>query len=93
MGIHKLLVVDKEDLFAAFTTLSDIERIMEESREHVKPARDSKFRLLCGAAVSVPRKQDGEIDRKNLHAHIEEMVEQGLDVVAVSTAHGHTGGG
>ena len=65
---------------------------MEESREHVKPARDSKFRLLCGAAVSVPRKQDGEIDRKNLHAHIEEMVEQGLDAVAVSTAHGHTKG-
>ena len=92
MGIHKLLVVDKEDRLRGLYTLSDIERIMEESREHVKPARDSKFRLLCGAAVSVPRKQDGEIDRKNLHAHIEEMVEQGLDVVAVSTAHGHTKG-
>jgi len=92
MGIHKLLVVDKEDRLRGLYTLSDIERIMEESREHVKPARDSKFRLLCGAAVSVPRKQDGEIDRDNLHTHIDEMVEQGLDVVAVSTAHGHTKG-
>jgi IMP dehydrogenase len=92
MGIHKLLVVDKEDRLRGLYTLSDIERIMEESREHVKPARDSKFRLLCGAAVSVPRKQDGEIDRDNLHTHIDEMVGQGLDVVAVSTAHGHTKG-
>jgi len=92
MGIHKLLVVDKEDRLRGLYTLSDIERIMEESREHVKPARDSKFRLLCGAAVSVPRKPDGEIDRDNLHTHIDEMVGQGLDVVAVSTAHGHTKG-
>ena len=54
MGIHKLLVVDKEDRLRGLYTLSDIERIMEESRDHVKPARDSNFRLLCGAAVSVP---------------------------------------
>lgn len=92
MGIHKLLVVDKEDRLRGLYTLSDIERIMEESREHVKPARDSKFRLLCGAAVSVPRKTDGEMDQDNLHEHVAEMVEQGLDVVAVSTAHGHTKG-
>jgi IMP dehydrogenase len=92
MGIHKLLVVDKEDRLRGLYTLSDIERIMEESREHVKPARDSKFRLLCGAAVSIPRKNDGEIDQDNLHGHIGEMVEQGLDIVAVSTAHGHTKG-
>ena len=38
MGIHKLLVVDKEDRLRGLYTLSDIERIMEESREHVKPA-------------------------------------------------------
>jgi IMP dehydrogenase len=92
MGIHKLLVVDKEDRLRGLYTLSDIERIMEESREHVKPARDSKFRLLCGAAVSIPRKNDGKIDQDNLHGHIGEMVEQGLDIVAVSTAHGHTKG-
>ena len=92
MGIHKLLVVDKEDRLRGLYTLSDIERIMEESRDHVKPARDSNFRLLCGAAVSVPRNADGEMDKDNLHQHIEEMTEKGLDIIAVSTAHGHTKG-
>ena len=92
MGIHKLLVVDKEDRLRGLYTLSDIERIMEESRDHVKPARDSNFRLLCGAAVSVPRNSDGDMDKDNLHQHIEEMTEKGLDIIAVSTAHGHTKG-
>ena len=55
MGIHKLLVVDKEDRLRGLYTLRDIERIMEENRDHLKPARDEKFRLLCGAAVSTPR--------------------------------------
>lgn len=92
MGIHKLLVVDKQDKLKGLYTLSDIERIMEDSREHVKPARDSSFRLLCGAAVSVPRDDKGEIDCDSLHSHVGEMAEKGLDVVAVSTAHGHTKG-
>ena len=92
MGIHKLLVVDKEDRLRGLYTLSDIERIMEENRDHLKPARDSKFRLLCGAAVSTPRQKDGRLDKESLGLHISEMVEQGLDVVAVSTAHGHTKG-
>jgi IMP dehydrogenase len=90
MGIHKLLVVDKEDRLRGLYTLSDIERIMEENRDHLKPARDSKFRLLCGAAVSTPRKRDGTLDKDSLGQHVSEMVEQGLDSVAVSTAHGHT---
>ncbi len=92
MGIHKLLVVDKEDRLRGLYTLSDIERIMEENREHLKPARDSKFRLLCGAAVSTPRQKDGQLDEESLGYHVSEMVEQGLDAVAVSTAHGHTKG-
>ena len=65
---------------------------MEENREHLKPARDSKFRLLCGAAVSTPRQKDGQLDKESLGYHVSEMVEQGLDAVAVSTAHGHTKG-
>ena len=92
MGIHKLLVVDKEDRLRGLYTLSDIERIMEENRDHLKPARDSKFRLLCGAAVSTPRQKDGQLDKESLGYHVSEMVEQGLDAVAVSTAHGHTKG-
>ena len=92
MGIHKLLVVDNKDRLRGLYTLSDIERIIEENRDHLKPARDSKFRLLCGAAISTPRKKDNSIDKNALLEHIGEMVEQGLDAIAVSTAHGHTKG-
>ncbi len=92
MGIHKLLVVDQEDRLRGLYTLSDIERIMGENRDHLKPARDSKFRLLCGAAVSIPLQKNGQLDKESLSNHIFDMVEQGLDAVAISTAHGHTKG-
>ena len=92
MGIHKLLVVDDKDRMRGLYTLSDIERIMDESNDHLKPSRDSNFRLLCGAAVSVPRDEQGNIQRDPLIEHVEEMLHQGLNLVAVSTAHGHTKG-
>ena len=92
MGIHKLLVVDEEDRMCGLYTLSDIERIMDESSDHLKPSRDTNFRLLCGAAVSVPRDDDGSILRDSLVEHVGEMVDQGLNLVAISTAHGHTKG-
>jgi IMP dehydrogenase len=90
IGIHKLLVVDKEDHLKGLFTLSDIERITQERSLRTKPARDSKFRLVCGAAVMAPRTDEGQLDTKALLAHTEALVERGLDVVAVSTAHGHT---
>ncbi len=92
MGIHKLLVVDEEDRLCGLYTLSDIERIMGETRDHLKPSRDDNFRLLCGAAISAPRNSDGELDRENLLGHVGAMRNEGLDVVAISTAHGHTKG-
>ena len=92
MGIHKLLVVDEEDRMRGLYTLSDIERIMDESSDHLKPSRDSNFRLLCGAAVSVPRDDDGNVRKDLLIDHVGEMLDQGLNLVAVSTAHGHTKG-
>ena len=73
-------------------TLSDIERISEESRAHVRPTRDANFRLRVGVAVSVPRRPDGEIDRDRFLAHAAALVEEGADALAVSTAHGHTKG-
>lgn len=90
IGIHKLLVVDGEDRLKGLFTLSDIERISQERSLQTKPARDAKFRLLCGAAVSAPRKADGAIDKDQLLAHVEALVDRGLDAIAVSTAHGHT---
>ncbi len=92
LGIHKLLVVDDQDRLCGLFTLSDIERITEESRTAVKPARDSQFRLVCGAAVSAPRTADGELDRDRFLGHVSALIEEGVDAIAISTAHGHTEG-
>ncbi len=91
-GIHKLLVVDADDRLRGLFTLSDIERINEESRANVKPARDEQFRLVCGAAITALRKPDGSMDRDRIVGHVGTLVDEGLDVLAVSTAHGHSVG-
>jgi len=91
-GIHKLLVVDEEDRLQGLFTMSDIERINQERNAQFKPARDASFRLICGAAVSATRNAFGELDRKRILTHAEGLVERGVDVIAVSTAHGHSKG-
>jgi IMP dehydrogenase len=91
-GIHKLLVVDDADRLRGLFTMSDIERITAERSAQVKPARDGKFRLLCGAAIATTRKADGTLDDQRIVAHVGALVERGADVIAVSTAHGHTKG-
>ncbi len=88
IGINKLLVVDAKDRLRGLFTLSDVESIAAESKASLKASRDEQFRLRAGAAVSVPRKPDGEIDRDHLVAHLGAMVAEGLDAVAISTAHG-----
>ncbi len=92
VGQNKLLVVDAKNKLRGLFTLSDIERISEESRAHVRPTRDSGFRLRVGVAISVPRNADGEIDRARFLAHAAALVEEGADALAISTAHGHTKG-
>src|SRR6266446_78506 len=91
-GIHKLLVVDDDDHLHGLFTMSDVERITQERNAQFRPARDAHFRLLCGAAVSATRNAFGELDRQRILAHAGGLVERGADVVAVSTAHGHTKG-
>ncbi|MDE0819558.1 MAG: IMP dehydrogenase [Opitutales bacterium] len=91
-GIHKLLVVDDDDRLCGLYTLSDIDRIKGEARSQIRPARDDNFRLLCGAAVSPKRTPSGQLDRDAFARHIGEMVDERLDLVAISTAHGHTEG-
>ncbi|HAM70849.1 MAG TPA: malate dehydrogenase [Verrucomicrobiales bacterium] len=91
-GIHKLLVVDNSDHLHGLFTMSDVERITQERKAQFKPARDSHFRLLCGAAVSATRNAFGELDRDRILKHVEGLVERGVDVIAVSTAHGFTKG-
>jgi len=92
IGIHKLLVVDRQDCLRGLFTLSDIERITQERSLQTKPARDEKFRLLCGAAISAPRSSSGELDKDALLSHAGSLVDRGVDAIAVSTAHGHTRG-
>jgi IMP dehydrogenase len=92
LGIHKLLVVDDKDKLYGLITLSDVERITQERLAQFKPARDSRFRLICGAAVSATRNAFGELDRDRILSHVSALVERGVDVIAVSTAHGHTKG-
>src|SRR3989442_3952833 len=91
-GIHKLLVVDEQDHLHGLFTMSAIERITQERNAQFKPARDPQFRLVCGAAVSATRTAFGELDRNRILAHVGALVERGVDVVAVSTAHGHSQG-
>ena len=91
-GIHKLIVVDAEDRLHGLFTMSDIERITLERSAQVKPARDAHFRLICGAAVSATRNAKGDLDRDRIVQHVGALMDRGVDVVAVSTAHGHSVG-
>jgi IMP dehydrogenase len=92
LGIHKLLVVDGEDRLRGLFTLSDIERITQEKAAPLKPGRDSQFRLVCGAAVSATRNSTGELDQGRIVQHVGGLVERGVDVIAISTAHGFSKG-
>ena len=85
------MVDDKDNLRGLFT-MSDVERITQERNAQFKPARDEHFRLVCGAAVSATRNAFGDLDRERILTHVGGLVERGADVVAVSTAHGHTKG-
>ncbi len=92
LGIHKLLVVNDDDVLCGLFTLSDIERIEEESQRSVKPARDSEFRLLCGAAIAAHRDETGALDRDRILGHVTRLVDEGVDAIAISTAHGFSKG-
>jgi len=92
VGIHKLLVVDEEDRLRGLFTLSDIERINDERDSTLKPARDDQFRLLCGASIAATRTRDGDFDFDAIVSHAGRLVDEGLDVAAISTAHGFSKG-
>ncbi len=92
VGIHKMLVVDDADHLCGLVTFSDVERITTEAKSRRKPARDAHFRLVVGAALSPVRHPDGELDHRRILAQVGALVEENVDCVAVSTAHGHTTG-
>ncbi|MFA6289239.1 MAG: IMP dehydrogenase [Opitutaceae bacterium] len=92
VGIHKMLVVDDNDHLRGLATFSDIDRILTESKSGRKPSRDADFRLVVGAAIAPVRKPDGSLDREKIISHVGQLVDEHIDAVAVSTAHGHTAG-
>jgi len=92
VGIHKVLVVDERDHLCGLVTISDVERITSEAKTRRKAARDAEFRLVAGAAISPVRKANGTLDRDKIIAQVGALVDEAVDVVAVSTAHGHTAG-
>jgi IMP dehydrogenase len=91
-GVNKLIVVDEKDNLRGLFTMTDIERITLERKAQFRPARDAQYRLVCGAAISTSRNATGDLDRERILGHVSALIERGVDVVAVSTAHGHTKG-
>lgn len=75
--IEKLLVVDGHNRLKGLITTRDLEK----ARQHPNAARDSRGRLLVGAAVGV-----GADSEKRVAA----LVAAGADMVVIDTAHGHS---
>jgi IMP dehydrogenase len=92
IGLNKMLVVDDAGHLRGLVTSSDVERITAESKARRKPARDANFRLVVGAALAPVRKPSGELDRDKILSHVGNLMDESIDAVAVSTAHGHTAG-
>ena len=77
--IEKLPLVDEQGVLKGLLTVKDIQK----ARLFPLASKDSKGRLLVGAAVGV-----GE----DLEERLQLLVDAGLDVVVVDTAHGHSAG-
>ena len=75
--IEKLLVVDKKGNLKGLITIKDIEK----AGRFPNAAKDSKGRLLVGAALGITQ---------NPEQHIEDLVRVGLDVLVIDSAHGHS---
>ena len=75
--IEKLLVVDDKGKCIGLITVKDIEK----SQLHPNASKDKKGRLIVGAAIGV-----GE---EAIH-RAEQLVDAGVDVLVIDTAHGHS---
>ena len=75
--IEKLLVVDESDRCVGLITVKDIEK----STLYPQASKDAQGRLMVGAAVGTG---NTGVER------VEAMMDAGLDVVVVDTAHGHS---
>jgi len=74
--IEKLPLVDDNNVLKGLITIKDIEKAIQ----FPDAAKDSQGRLLCGAAVGIS---------KDTFERAEALVQAGIDVLVVDSAHGH----
>lgn len=74
--VEKLPLVDAEGRLKGLVTIKDIQK----ARQYPNAAKDDRGRLLVGAAVGVTGAMMNRVDA---------LVEAGVDVVVVDSAHGH----
>ncbi|MGL5869297.1 MAG: IMP dehydrogenase [Clostridium chrysemydis] len=77
--IEKLPLVDSEGNLKGLITIKDIEK----ARIFPNAAKDSKGRLLCGAAVGVTG---------DMMERVDALYKAKVDVITIDTAHGHSRG-
>ncbi|MCJ7700020.1 MAG: IMP dehydrogenase [Anaerolineales bacterium] len=77
--IEKLPLVDEKGILKGLITVKDIQK----ARDFPNAAVDSQGRLMVGAAVGVGA---------DIEERVQAMANEGLDVVVIDTAHGHSAG-
>ncbi len=77
--IERVMVTDKSFKLGGMITVSDIKK----TSDFPKAAKDTQERLIVGAAIGVG---------KGTGARIKALVNAGVDVVVIDTAHGHSKG-
>jgi IMP dehydrogenase len=77
--VEKLLLVDDDRHLLGLITVKDLMKV----EAYPLAARDGRGRLLCAAAVG---------PGKDLEARAHALVDAGVDVIVVDTAHGHSKG-
>ena len=75
--IEKLPIVDKDGILRGLITIKDIEK----ATKYPNSAKDSKGRLLCGAAIGVTK---DVVDRAGA------LLDAGVDFLVLDSAHGHS---
>ena len=74
--IEKLPLVDENNVLKGLITIKDIEKAIQ----YPNAAKDAQGRLLCGAAIGVS---------KDCFERADLLVQAGVDVLVVDSAHGH----
>ncbi|HEY8346413.1 MAG TPA: IMP dehydrogenase [Symbiobacteriaceae bacterium] len=77
--VEKLPLVDEHGVLKGLVTIKDIEK----AKKYPNSAKDERGRLLCGAAIGV---SPDVLERTGA------LVDAGVDVVVLDSAHGHSRG-